>query len=181
MKIISLSLVVLAAGCSTYATQPAPVEYATAGPAYVHTPAGYAPAQVVVVPASTYAMSQEELRQCIALDQAAKAGASEVAITNPDLERRRASIAEQRRMIEARRGYVDSRNPAAVDQFNRQVAEFAAFTADYNADTSRAQSRADTVNRTVADYNRLCAGRNYHLRDMDAVAGDRYRHLGGGS
>ena len=193
MKKTILCLVALTTSACTTTTEyrsydevstlaPAPVyapasSYATA-PAYpVYTDPAYT--GVRTTPESPYAMSYTQLSHCVELDRNAKAGAAEIATANDHLNARRAQIDREAREIEARRHALNTRRAAEVNNFNREVADLAAFTTDYNADTSFAQTRANAVNQMVAEYNSNCANRPYHLRDMQALTGSRFTRLGG--
>lgn len=188
MRFATFCLAALASACVVQPTEPYETAYATAPeapaypmypqPAYPSGTYAAAPVPASTMPVSRAALSYEELNQCIALDRSAKFGANEVVAANPELERRRQRIMEDNRRIETQRQTVDSRSRTQVDSFNRDVADLAAFTVDYNQDTGRMQSRADEVNRMVARYNQECAGRPYKRADMRSLTGDPDYRLG---
>ncbi|HUP91691.1 MAG TPA: hypothetical protein VM074_05535 [Solimonas sp.] len=174
--LIPCALLLLTAACTTQPLEPYDVAFGTAPVA-----TGYpTPLQPVASTAPHRTeLSQAELSQCVALDRSAKSDVNLLAATSPDLQYRRAQIAEEQRLVEARRATLDTRSPAQVEEYNRRVADLAAFTVDYNTDTRYLQGSADTIGRAVASYNQDCAGRPYRYKDMAEITGDRNYRLGG--
>lgn len=192
-------LIALTSACSTYATRNAvDDEMARIEPASRALPGyGYAPAPdysvagdhssapgythgVSPVPEHSGAISQAQLRHCIELDRSAKAAASRAAVAHAADNERRARIEYEARTNEARRSELERlRTTPEVNRYNQRVADLAAFTTDYNADTASAPGSAQSDIRTVTEYNQQCAGRPYYLRDMGVLTGERTTRLGG--
>ena len=123
--------------------------------------------------ASGPVLSRDELRRCVAQEEAINADSVEADRLQAELEVKKRELEALERRINAAEPLVDTSSQASVDQFNALIDEHSRLVDRFNQGLQPANDAIDRLNAAVDRFNAACANRPYYESDMAAVRSER--------
>jgi hypothetical protein len=122
--------------------------------------------------AQDYPLAREELRACMAHDDALLARQDRIEAWKRDNDVEGDSIARERMRLAEDLRRLDPTNTAAVESYNARTADHNRRVEDHNRQVADLNYAAATLNRERADMTVACA-RSYYPQDRDAILRER--------
>lgn len=114
-------------------------------------------------------LTREQLRQCVAEENAINASGAQVDALQASLEASEASINRLENQINAQEPFVDRYSQESVARFNALIERHKHLVATHNSNLPVVNARVDQVNAAVQRFNSKCADRVYYESDMQAI------------
>ncbi|MGN6528165.1 MAG: hypothetical protein ACTHL8_17385 [Burkholderiaceae bacterium] len=117
--------------------------------------------------------SRDQLRQCLAEEDALKARLDAIQARHAEHERRLSALeAENDRIVEVQ-GQLDTTSEVAVNAFNLLVSDHNVHARQLNEAAAASRAESEAYNAAILQHNRDCARLVYRVDDLQAVTRER--------